>query len=57
LSIGDVKIALPFMSFISFVGGSLGSSFRFDVVDVGVIHVGMLLKTGDDDFLDSLLEF
>lgn len=51
------------MSFISFVGGSLGSILRFDVVDEtweGVMQAGtddMLVMTGDDDLLfDSLLQ-
>lgn len=44
------------MSFISFVGGSFGSSFRLEVVEVGVMHVGMVLKTGEDDFFDSFLQ-
>lgn len=55
MSIG-AKIALPLMSFIIFVGGSFGSIFRLVVVEVCVIHVDMLLKTGEDVFFDSFLK-
>lgn len=46
------RIALPLMSFISFVGGSLESIF---IAEVGVMHAGMLVKIGDDDFFVSCL--
>lgn len=56
------KIALPFISFMSFVGGSLGSAFKFDevveVTCVGVIHAVDMI-TGDEDLFsfDSFLQF
>lgn len=55
------KIALPFISFMSFVGGSLGSAFKFDevveVTCVGVIHAVDMI-TGDEDLFsfDSFLQ-
>lgn len=54
------SMALPLMSFMSFVGGSLGSAFKFDevveVTCVGVMHAEDMM-TGDEDLFsfDSFL--
>lgn len=56
------SMALPLMSFMSFVGGSLGSAFKLDevveVTCVGVMHAEDMM-TGDEDLFsfDSLLKF
>lgn len=55
LSIG-ASIALPLISFINFVGGSFGSIFipeELEVTWVGEMPVDdMLVMTGDDDLLN-----